>query len=141
MRPSTILVVDDTREVRSLVARVLENQGYNVLEASEGQQALAICHDLNGRVDLLLTDIKMPGMDGVELARRIKSSYSHMRVLYISGQCEGDELQAHLCQKGFGFLPKPFLPQALIDMVKQILAQGKGPGQASKPSNPTKKTA
>jgi CheY-like chemotaxis protein len=139
MRPPTILVVDDTQEVRSLVARVLESQGYSVLEAGDGPHALVVCHNLSGQIDLLVTDVKMPGMDGVELARSVRAGYPTIRVLYISGQCEGDELQAHLCQKGFGFLSKPFLPQALIEAVEQILMPAKGP--ASLQTNSNKKSA
>src|SRR5437870_2375500 len=115
MRQPKILIVDDTPEVRSLVSRVLEGQGYAVIEAYDGPNACAACQQLKGEIDLLLTDIKMPGMDGIELARNITAVYPAIRVLYISGQCEVEALQPQISRREFGFLSKPFLPQALLD--------------------------
>src|SRR5262245_55000859 len=92
MRPATILVVDDNVAVRTLVCRVLSIEGYNVLEAASGREALSIAGNLDAPFDLLLTDVKMPEMDGVELARRLKESAPAHRVLFISGQCEMKEI-------------------------------------------------
>lgn len=126
-----ILVVDDTPEVRSLVCRILESFGYDVIEAPDGPAAVVACQNLKGEIDLLLTDVKMPGMDGVELARTVTAFFPSVRVLYISGQCDVDELQDQVSKKGFGFLSKPFVPQMLIEAVEQMLTQGKRPGHAT----------
>jgi CheY-like chemotaxis protein len=130
MRPPRILVVDDTPEVRSVLTRVLASEGYEVVEAGDGQTALAACQAANGDFDLLLTDVEMPGMSGIELAEKLTGAYSSLRVLYISGQFEGDAVQAKVIHKGFGFLSKPFRPQALIQAVRQNLTPSKGQGQA-----------
>src|SRR5437867_11817116 len=118
MPPARILLVDDNAEVLSLAGRVLTNQGYNVLEASDGKKALAICREVNGEIDLLVTDIKMPGMDGFALAGSLTASYPAIRVLLISGHCEESRIQEIISQQGFGFLSKPFMPQLLIEAVK-----------------------
>jgi CheY-like chemotaxis protein len=131
MAPPRILVVDDTPEVRSLVCRILEICDYEVLEAPDGPAAIAVCQNLDGKIDLLLTDVKMPGMDGVELARNVTAFYPSVRVLYISGQCDAEELQPQVSRKGYGFLSKPFAPQLLIEAVEQMLTQSKGAAQAA----------
>ena len=132
MRPLRILVVDDTSEIRTLLSRVLTGQGYDVLEACDGQEALSTCRGVNGDVDLLLTDIKMPRVDGVELATTLTASYPSIRVLYISGQCDTDEIQAQVSERGFGFLSKPFMPDMLIRRVEQVLTPARRPVQAAK---------
>jgi len=131
MRPPRILVVDDTEEVRTLVCRILESEGYEVLEAVDGISALQACQDLHGELHLLLTDINMPGMGGVELAARLRLQYPEVYVLYFSGESEGVQLQAQMANQRCGFLPKPFLPLTLIQIVEQALATGKRPGQAA----------
>ena len=141
MRPPRILLVDDTPEVRSVLTRVLASEGYEVVEAGDGQTALAACQAANGDFDLLLTDVEMPGMSGIELAEKLTSAYSSLRVLYISGRFEGDALQAKVRHKGFGFLSKPFRPHALIQAVQERMTSSKGPGQALPQTITDKKTA
>jgi CheY-like chemotaxis protein len=126
-----ILVVDDTLEVRSLVTRILVARGYEVIEAEGGEQALNQCRNLQGAIDLLLTDVKMPGMDGLELADAVTANYPAIRVLLVSGQCEEVELQHHVTEKHFGFLSKPFMPNLLLDTVEQMLKiERRPPGEA-----------
>jgi|SRR5438132_6969070 len=133
MRPARILVVDDTVEVRTLVSRILETQGYDVIEVSDASHAISACAEVKGKIDLLVTDIKMPGMDGVELAARLTGSYPEIRVLFISGQCEESEIQAHV-ERGFGFLSKPFMPHVLLAAVQEALApQKRAPHSARNP--------
>jgi CheY-like chemotaxis protein len=126
MRPARILVVDDTVEVRTLVCRILEGQGYDVIEVPDAALAISVCAEAKEKIDLLVTDIKMPGMDGVELAVQLTASCPEMRVLFISGQCEELEIRAHI-EKGFGFLAKPFMPHVLLTAVEQALAPSKRP--------------
>src|SRR5439155_24117582 len=138
MRPARILVVDDTAEVRILVCRILEGQGYDVIGVSDAEQAIAACKK-EKEIDLLLTDIKMPVMDGVELAAQLTASCPQMRVLFISGQCEETEIQANL-EKGYGFLAKPFMPHRLIEAVQEALAhQKRPPNTAGKDLNNSEK--
>jgi CheY-like chemotaxis protein len=126
MRPARILVVDDTVEVRTLVCRILEGQGYDVIEVSDAPKAILAVTDANGKIDLLVTDIKMPGMDGVELARQLTGRYPQIHVLFISGQCDESEIQTHM-EKGFGFLSKPFMPHVLLAAVQEALAARRRP--------------
>lgn len=127
MAQARILVVDDTPEVRMLVCRILGGLGYNVLEASDATEALAACDQTDGEIDLLLTDIKMPGMDGIELAGSLTTAHPGMRVLFISGECDESELQLHIARKGFEFLSKPFMPHLLVEAVHNILPPAKRP--------------
>ncbi len=129
MVPARILVVDDTSDVLTLVCRVLEGQGYQVLAASDGNAAMAACERVRGEIDLLLTDIRMPGMNGVELAGSLVAAYPEVRVLFISGQCEESEIPVLVSEKGFGFVPKPFLPHVLLDAVHGMLPSGRKPVQ------------
>ncbi len=128
MRPPRILVVDDTEEVRTLVCRILDGEGYEVLEAVDGISALQACQDIPGELHLLLTDINMPGMGGMELAAKLRSRYPEVYVLYFSGQSDGEQLHAQMATQKCGFLPKPFLPLTLTQMVERALASGKRPG-------------
>ena len=130
MVPARILVVDDTSDVLTLVCRVLEGQGYDVLTASDGEAAMAACEQAQGAIDLLLTDIMMPGISGIELAGSLVAAYPKVRVLFISGQCERSEIPALVSDRGFGFVPKPFLPHVLLDAVQKMLAPAKRPPQS-----------
>ena len=81
----TVLVVEDDEEVRKLAVQILKNQGYKVLEASQGVEAFLICDENKGPIHLLVTDVVMPKMSGRELAERLSSIRPEMKVLYMSG--------------------------------------------------------
>ncbi len=119
--PGTIVVVDDEPHIRSLVKSALERQGYHVLVAQDGQEALGICERLGPTIDLLLTDIVMPVMDGIQLSERVSSILPNLRVLYMSGQCEIDVVQHHIREKGFGFVRKPFALDVLAQRIRKLL--------------------
>jgi two-component system, cell cycle sensor histidine kinase and response regulator CckA len=119
--------VDDNDSVRSLVCRVLKLEGYRILEAGDGKEALAISQRLQDELDLLLTDIKMPEMDGIQLAASITASHPSVGVLYISGQCDTEGIQEQVSRKGFGFLSKPFLPADLLKSVQRTVGARKSP--------------
>jgi two-component system cell cycle sensor histidine kinase/response regulator CckA len=130
MRIPRILVVDDTEEVRTLICRVLAGEGYEVLEAVNGVSALQACQDHPGEVPLVLTDVNMPGMSGMELAARLRSRYPDVYVLYISGQNEAEHMQGQIANSRCGFLSKPFLPQTLLQLVNRALGPARRPGTA-----------
>ena len=117
----TILVVDDNLEIREVVRRVLSLAGYQVLPSASGEDALEILHQRAGGVDLVLTDVVMPGMSGVDLAALVHVRYPAVRVLLTSGHV--DEALAPRGARGGGvaFLAKPDSLKALTEKVRQVL--------------------
>lgn len=116
-----ILLVEDEPAVRLLTQHILRTHGYTVHEAEDGFQALDLIRRNALHIDLLLTDLVMPGMNGKELAMRLRSHFAELKVLYMSGYSDnppvtGDETQGHTT-----FLQKPFSPEDLIRMVREIL--------------------
>jgi two-component system cell cycle sensor histidine kinase/response regulator CckA len=121
MHQPRILLTDDDAQIRSIVQAILKSRGYRVDEASDGLDALEVLRASGPAVDLLITDIKMPRMDGVTLARRVAQTFPAMTVLFISGwsdPLDGPEWQ----EPEYAFLAKPFLPQVLANAVEQLLA-------------------
>jgi two-component system cell cycle sensor histidine kinase/response regulator CckA len=115
----TILVVDDEPAICSLIRHALAPQGYTILLANNGRDALQLCTTHKGPIQLLLTDLLMPGMNGLELAVKVQALRPQTRVLYLSessvvGGAFADE--PHLA-----FLPKPFTLGALLDTVRKLL--------------------
>jgi CheY-like chemotaxis protein len=100
---------------------VLTGQGYVVLEARHGGEALAIAEQAAGRIDLVLTDVIMPEMGGQELVERITQMLPDVRVMYMSGYTEADKLQPGIRDSEYPFLQKPFAADSLIVMVREAL--------------------
>ena len=115
----TVLVVEDQEDLRRVAVEILREQGYRVLEAGDGDEALSVCTASEGPVHLLFTDLVMPGMDGRELARLIRERTLETRVLFTSGYQLGDR-QAALAA-GETLLPKPFSPSQLCGKVRDVL--------------------
>jgi CheY-like chemotaxis protein len=115
----TVLLVEDQSELRTLLRQVLESQGYSVLEASSGAEALAFGQSRSD-IDLLITDIVMPGMRGWELAHKL-SSQSNLKVLYMSGHSDTDLINEGAMLGGGIFLEKPFRPESILAKVREIL--------------------
>src|SRR6202142_2808806 len=114
----TVLVVDDEPNIRSFVHSVLARQGYDVLEAEDGLAAYELLERLSGGIELLVTDVKMPRMDGITLGKKVSAGYPKIGVLYISAFIsEGPTPGA-----GRRFLPKPFRPDALVECVRSMSA-------------------
>ena len=118
---ATVLLVDDDAQVSAAARRALERAGYTVLTASDGTQGLRIATEENGRVDLLITDMVMPGMGGRELARQVTSVRPEIRVLYMSGYTAQAMNQQAILEPGDAFLGKPFTPDALLRRVSDVL--------------------
>jgi len=117
-----VLLVEDDPSVRSLAARVLREQGYAVLEAANGEEAMHIAHEpIIKEIHLLLTDVVMPQMGGKELVERFKAIYPSVKILFISGYTDKAVTHQVLLGSEFPFLQKPFSPTALVKKVREVL--------------------
>jgi two-component system cell cycle sensor histidine kinase/response regulator CckA len=119
----TVLLVEDEPSVRGLAARVLRKQGYNVLEAVNGGEALQIADTYSGKIDLLLTDVVMPQIGGKELYDQLKPLRADLKVLFTSGYTETAIVQQGNLPPGVAFLQKPFSPIFLTHKVRELLDQ------------------
>ncbi len=117
----TILLVEDENNLRRLARQYLERQGYKILEAEDGAAALQIVDGYKGAIDLLLTDVIMPGMNGRELAAHITKLRPDIRVLYMSGYAENAISHDGTLDAGINLLQKPFSLPALKDRVREML--------------------
>ena len=116
----TILLVEDAELVRELTCRLLTESGFTVLEASHPQKALEIARSHNGHIHLLLTDMVMPGMNGLTLAEKVAQIRPDMKVVYTSGYTGFSH--SALLDPDLVFLPKPFTKEALLTKLRQVLA-------------------
>jgi DNA-binding response OmpR family regulator len=112
--------VEDEQAVRMVAARVLRRKGFNVLEAIDGRDALAVAGDHLGSIALLITDLIMPSLDGPQLAVTLGQTRPTMRVLFMSGYLEED-IAGRGVQLDASFLGKPFLPDDLVARVESLL--------------------
>lgn len=124
----TILVVEDEDVVRELVREVLEMQGYNVLQASNADEAIAICRGHSGQIHMVLTDVVMPGLAGPALVDRLVALRPGLRSVLMSGYTESAVQRPSAFDPGTSFLQKPFTPESLAKKVRDVLdsAQGRG---------------
>ena len=116
-----VLVVDDEPGVRDLVCRTLRDGGFRTLEASHGGEALELVEAGADPIDLIVTDVVMPGMDGRELGRRLSQSRPTLPILYISAYDVNDIFRRGSPRTSAPFLQKPFPPERLINSVEQLL--------------------
>jgi len=116
----TILLVEDEEKIRNVTARMLEKQGYKVILAEEGREAINICKQYNGNIDLLVTDIVMPYMSGKELAKKLVAKRSNLKVLFISGYFNNIESEAFMIKSNYKFLQKPYTFQTLHSTIRNI---------------------
>ncbi len=117
----TVLLVEDEEAVRSLARTVLQRNGYRVLDAPGGPDAVEISERHEGPINLLVTDVIMPGMSGRELAERLTTVSPELKVLYISGYAEEAVGGGRLLSPGTAFLQKPFTPNVLAHRVREVL--------------------
>jgi two-component system, cell cycle sensor histidine kinase and response regulator CckA len=125
-RSETILLAEDEEVVRRIAREMLEWAGYMVLEASTGAEALTQAQRYAGRIDLLVTDVVMPGMSGRELALAFMHLRPESRLLYMSGYADGAVIDHGVFAEGTIFLQKPFTMDALTAKVRQVLDQPTG---------------
>jgi two-component system cell cycle sensor histidine kinase/response regulator CckA len=118
----TILVAEDDEAVRGITVMTLGRQGYRVLAADGGTSALALATAHEGRIDLLVTDVVMGGMSGLDLARQLQAVRPEIRTLYVSGYTENTIVHHGVVEAGISFLAKPFTPVSLARKVAEVMA-------------------
>jgi two-component system cell cycle sensor histidine kinase/response regulator CckA len=119
----TILLVDDNEMLSSLVAEILEGYGYTVLTSSDGADAITVAHTQPGGIDLLLTDVVMPGMSGRELAETLVADDPHLNVLFTSGYPADTVLRHGIAETRISFIQKPFLADELANKIRTLLSR------------------
>lgn len=122
---STVLVAEDEHLVRQLTCALLREEGYQVIEASDGKSALHLASHHHGPIHLLLTDVTMPQMGGVELGRELQKRFPELAILYMSGHSEDALLRQGLPKREAHLLAKPFSRAALTSAVKRMLRQAR----------------
>ncbi len=117
----TILLVEDEEAVRRLASRVLASYGYHVVEAANAAEAVRAAEKTDRPIDLLLTDVIMPGMNGRDLARHLHAEQPHLRVLYMTGYADSALASHGVLQTQAPVIQKPFSPRALAEQVRELL--------------------
>jgi len=132
----TILLVEDALRVRAVVREILEMNGYHVLEARHGAEAIEISERHRGPIHLMVTDVVMPQMSGRELAQRLLPVRPDLRVLYMSGYTDDAIVRHGVLGAGMAFLSKPFTPDALAAKVRELLDSPPAPANLPGPETP-----
>jgi two-component system cell cycle sensor histidine kinase/response regulator CckA len=117
----TILLVEDEPQLRELTREVLTSRGYSVVEAKDPEEAERLAAEYGARIQLLLTDVIMPGISGRELAKKLSAKNPGMRILYMSGYTYNVIAQNGTLERGVAFLQKPFAPGVLAEKVREVL--------------------
>ncbi|NLF03339.1 MAG: response regulator [Anaerolineales bacterium] len=120
---TSILVVEDERDIRELIGYTLRFAGYDVVLAADGPEALGIV--ASKHLDLIVLDVRMPKMTGYEVCRLLKESpdTKHIPVVFLSAKGQGSEIEQGLASGAEGYILKPFVPDELTDQLRQVLAQ------------------
>jgi two-component system, cell cycle sensor histidine kinase and response regulator CckA len=119
----TVLLVEDEESVRQLVRETLAAKGYRVMEAENGEAGVTAAAQHDGKIDLVITDVVMPGMGGRELVKQLAQSRPETKVLYLSGYTEDAIVSEGTIESGAAFLQKPFTLQNLSRKVREVLGQ------------------
>jgi nitrogen-specific signal transduction histidine kinase/ActR/RegA family two-component response regulator len=117
----TILLVEDEQAVRELIREILELKGYTVLEAGSADEAIGICDAHDRPIDLVITDVIMPGMNGTVLAGHLRSRLPHAKIIYMSGYTDAGIVDSGLLASGHAFLQKPIIADSLARKVREVL--------------------
>jgi two-component system cell cycle sensor histidine kinase/response regulator CckA len=122
---ATILLVEDETPVRIFAARALRNKGYEVIEADNGDTAIAAFNEHQGALDLIITDVVMPGMNGPKMIQTLESTapgrMKNVKIVFISGYAEDAFIDTFGPERAFNFLPKPFTLKQLAGKIKEVL--------------------
>jgi nitrogen-specific signal transduction histidine kinase len=121
----TILLVEDEAGIRALVRKILRRENYHVLDAGSAEEAVTMATASTGRIDLLVTDVMLPGASGRDLAEKLRETRQDLKVLYISGYTDDDAVRTGAIPPGSRFLQKPFTLGALVTKVKESVGNGK----------------
>ncbi len=117
----TVLIVEDNDTLRKLACKILQPQGYSILEAQNGEDALRVSEEYEGQINLMITDVVMPKMSGGEVAERLQSLRSEMKVIYMSGYTDNAIVHHGVLAPGLNFIEKPFTPEGLARKVREVL--------------------
>jgi CheY-like chemotaxis protein len=118
----TVLIVEDDGAVRRVAVRILRGRGYTVLESTNADEARRLCANGGDSIDLLLTDVVMPGISGPRLAEELRRACPRMRVLYMSGYTGAAVVNDGLLPAGTAYVEKPFTPDSLSEKVREVIA-------------------
>ncbi|GLY02627.1 MULTISPECIES: response regulator [Actinoplanes] len=121
-----ILLVEDDEDLRELTAQMLESRGFVVLSARDPVSAMMTCRVHDGPIDVLLTDLALPGVSGGELSRSAAALRPTMKVVYVSGVPEDIAIKRGLIKAGSSFIAKPYSADVLAGMLRSVLAQNSG---------------
>jgi CheY-like chemotaxis protein len=119
--PSTVLLAEDEDMARRLVSRLLESEGYRILEARDGGEALRLAREAGPHLRLVVTDVVMPGMDGWELGRRLAAEFPGVQVLYLSAYPRSDIFNRGAADESVPFLEKPFSSELFLETVRSLI--------------------
>jgi CheY-like chemotaxis protein len=122
----TVLVVEDQAEARSVMREMLSRRGYTVLEASNGPDAVEKSRQHPGPIDLMLTDVVMPGLSGRGVAEVLQSERPGIRVIYMSGYTDEAIVHHGILESGLAFIQKPFTSDAFLRKIREVLDKGGG---------------
>jgi two-component system chemotaxis response regulator CheY len=116
----TIMTVDDSASVRQMVSFTLKNEGHTVIEAVDGKDALG---KLKGQVDMIITDLNMPNMDGIELIRQVRAqaTYKFIPIIMLTTESQAEKKQDGKAAGATGWIVKPFKPEQLLAVVNKVL--------------------
>jgi CheY-like chemotaxis protein len=117
----TVLVVEDQEEVRGFVVQALRERGYDVLSAGDGEQAISTAAQHSGNIDVLLTDVVLPGINGREVAERLKHARSSLKVIYTSGYTQDLIADRGVLHSDVSFVPKPYTAEQIAAKVRETL--------------------
>jgi len=124
---ATVLLVEDETPLRKLISQVLKSAGHRVLEAANGDEAIAASARHSGPIELLVTDVVMPGMNGPELVAKLRARRPRMTILYMSGY-DNDLVDLTNLESTASFLQKPFSPRTLLKHIDSLLGFGGAEG-------------
>jgi two-component system, cell cycle sensor histidine kinase and response regulator CckA len=120
---TVILIAEDEPVVRNLIRSLVQAEGYSFLVAADGEEALVLSRAYPDEIHVLLTDVKMPKLDGITLADRLMQDRPEIRVLVMSGEASGEIRKSKM---GLPFLKKPFVPAVFRDKLESVIAGPKG---------------